>query len=290
MDLSSFAQLAINGVVTGLIISLGALGITLVFGLARFANVAAGDMATLGAYAALVGASTSGSMTFGVGAALVATALVGACLHLAVYQRLEGRPSIAFLVCSIGVAFLIRSVVGFTFGHGQNVYPVPLTRPYIFGDVRIGVVDMQVFLMTVAALAVAFGILRFTAIGREMRAVADSIDLARLSGIKAQRVMIALWALVGCLSAVSGVALGLKAVIIPEIGWETLLPSFAAAILGGLGSPVGAVVAGVVLGIVQEISTPILGFSYKITLAFFVILAVLLVRPNGLFGKRELVR
>lgn len=290
MDLQAFIQLALSGLVTGLIVSLGALGITLVFGIARFANVAAGDMATLGAYAALVGATTGGSMAFGYAAGLVIAAAAGAALHLLVFRRLEGRPSIAFLVSSIGVAFVIRAVIGFSFGHGQNVFPVPLTRPYIFGDIRVGVVDVQILAMTIAALAVAFGVLKLTAIGREMRAVADSVDLARISGIRAKRVMIALWVLVGALSAVSGFALGLKSVIIPEMGWETLLPAFAAAILGGLGSPVGAVIAGIVLGIVQEVATPYIGFSYKIALSFFVILAVLLWRPNGLFGRADLVR
>jgi neutral amino acid transport system permease protein len=290
LDLQDFAQLAVSGIVTGLIVSLGALGITLVFGIARFANVAAGDMATLGAYAALVGATAGGSMLFGFAAGLVVAGLVGAALHLLVFRRLEGRPSIAFLVSSIGIAFVIRAVIGFAFGHGQNVFPVPLTRPYVFGEVRIGVVDVQVLAMTAAALVAAFAVLKFTSIGREMRAVADSIDLARVSGIRAKRVMIALWGMVGALSAVSGFALGLKSVIIPEMGWDTLLPAFAAAILGGLGSPVGAVIAGIALGFVQEVATPYLGFSYKIALSFFVILAVLLWRPNGLLGRTELVR
>jgi branched-chain amino acid transport system permease protein len=102
--------------------------------------------------------------------------------------------------------------------------------------------------------------------------------------------MIALWVLVSGITAVAGLILGIKTVVSPEIGWEILLPAFAAAILGGIGSPVGAVFAGLLLGAAQEISTPLVGFSYKIALSFVVILFVLLVRPSGLFGRVEGVR
>ena len=81
--------------------------------------------------------------------------------------------------------------------------------------------------------------------------------------------------------------LGIKTIVTPEFGWEMLLPAFTAAILGGIGSPVGAVVAGLILGVVQEVSTPLVGFTYKIAVAFIIMLAVLLVRPRGLFGRLE---
>jgi branched-chain amino acid transport system permease protein len=123
-----------------------------------------------------------------------------------------------------------------------------------------------------------------------MRAVADDPDLARVSGIRPVRVMVALWLLAGAAAGIAGLMLGIKTVVAPEMGWEALLPAFAAAILGGIGSPVGAVAAGLVLGIVQEVSTPWVGFTYKVALAFAVLLAVLLVRPRGLFGQVEAVR
>ena len=118
-----------------------------------------------------------------------------------------------------------------------------------------------------------------------MRAVADDPSLARVSGIAPARVMVALWALAGAVSAVAGVMLGIRTVITPDMGWEMLLPAFAAAILGGIGNPVGAVVAGILLGTVQELSTPWVGFTYKIAISFVVLLLVLLLRPQGLFGR-----
>lgn len=290
MDVVFFAQLVINGLIAGLVISLGALGITLVFGIARFANIAAGDMATIGAYFALYATLAIGSVVIGTVVAAALTGLVAVLLHWSIYRNLSGRSSIAFLVCSIGVAFMLRSAIGLAFGHSQQMFTVPLVRPFVFGDLRIGVLDLQIVALTVGSLLVAFATLKFTPIGREMRAVADNPDLARVSGINVDRVMAALWLMAGALAAIAGVATGLKAVVTPEIGWETLLPSFAAAILGGLGSPIGAVVAGIIIGVAQEVSTPFIGFSYKIALSFFVILAVLLMRPNGLFGERVLVR
>jgi len=123
-----------------------------------------------------------------------------------------------------------------------------------------------------------------------MRAVADNRDLARVSGIRPEPVMLTLWALAGAVSAVAGLMIGLKTIVTPEVGWDMLLPAFAAAILGGIGSPVGAIVAGLLIGVAQEVSTPLVGFTYKIALAFVVMLAVLLVRPRGLFGRIEGVR
>lgn len=123
-----------------------------------------------------------------------------------------------------------------------------------------------------------------------MRAVADDPELARVSGISPVRVMVALWLVAGAACGVSGLILGVKTVVTPEMGWDALLSAFAASILGGIGSAPGAVLAGIVLGVAQELASPIVGFTYKIALAFAVMLVVLLLRPRGLFGRVETVR
>jgi branched-chain amino acid transport system permease protein len=160
----------------------------------------------------------------------------------------------------------------------------------VFWGLRVSALDLSLMATAALALAVVFGILHFTSIGRQMRAVADNQELARVSGIRVGRVMTTLWLLTGAISAVAGIILGIKTVVIPEAGWSMLLPIFSAAILGGIGSPAGAIVAGVLLGVAQELSTPFVGFTYKIALAFVVMLFVLLVRPRGLFGVVEGVR
>jgi branched-chain amino acid transport system permease protein len=285
-----YVQLALNGLSQGLVVGLAALGITLVFGIARFANASAGDGLSFAAYMALLGQRVTGSLLLGAGFAIVASALASVLSYKLVFKQLAGRSSVALLVGSIGLGFLLRGALGVFFGHQQEVFDVTLTTPYRIGELAISTLDLQMAAVAALCLGVTFGILYFTPIGRQMRAVADNLDLARISGIRPERVMVALWCLVGGVTAVAGLILGIKTVVSPETGWEVLLPAFAAAILGGIGSPVGAVSAGLLLGVAQEVSTPFVGFSYKIALSFAVILLVLLFRPRGLLGRVEGVR
>jgi neutral amino acid transport system permease protein len=288
--MTEFLQLVANGVVQGLFISMAALAITLVFGIARFPNGATGDVMTLGAYAGLTAQQATGSLLLAGAASIVAGAAVALAGHLLVFRRLAGRSVVSLLVASIGVAFVIRAVLGVVFGQAQVVFDVPLTRAQLYWGVRITPLNIQISEVVVVALLAVFAVLYFTPIGRQMRAVADDRDLARVSGIRPERVMIALWLMAGAVAGLGGMMLGMETVVQPEIGWSMLLPAFTAAILGGIGSAPGAVLAGLLLGVVQEVSTPFVGFSYKIAVAFLVMLAVLLVRPSGLFGRRESVR
>ena len=285
-----YLQLVLNGFVQGLVIGLGALAITLVFGIARFANAGTGDFLTAGAYGALSAHKATGSFILAGVAGVAVSAAVSLLAYLLVFRRLMGRSAMALLLSSIGVAFTLQAAHGLIFGHSQYVFQVPLARPYVFWGLRVSALDLSLMATAALALAVVFGILHFTSIGRQMRAVADNQDLARVSGIRVGRVMTTLWLLTGAISAVAGIILGIKTVVMPEAGWSMLLPIFSAAILGGIGSPVGAIVAGVLLGVAQELSTPFVGFTYKIALAFAVMLFVLLVRPRGLFGVVESVR
>jgi branched-chain amino acid transport system permease protein len=285
-----YVQLVINGLVQGLVIGLGALAITLVFGVARFANASTGDVLTVGAYGALTVHKAAGSLVLAAFGGIAAAAAVSLLAYVLVFRRLIGRSAMALLLASIGVGFTIRSVIGLVFGQGQYVFQIPLWRSYLLLGLRISPLDLALAVTAGLSLAALFFILHFTPIGRQMRAVADNPDLARVSGIRVQRVMITLWLLTGAISAIAGIILGIKTVVTPESGWDSLLPFFSAAIFGGIGSPLGAIVAGVLLGVAQELSTPFVGFTYKIALAFGVMLFVLLVRPRGLFGATEGVR
>ena len=286
----SILNLVVNGLVIGLVIGLGALAVTLVFGIARFPNAATGDAMTLGAYAAIGTHKATGSLIAGGGAAILATAALMLVAYWAVFRKLAARSTIALLVASIGIAFLIRAGLGVAFGHQQQVFPVPIRRPIVLGELRINPLDLELAAVALATLVAVFLVLYATPIGRAMRAVSDDRDLARVSGISPDKVMAAMWLIAGSITAMAGTMLGVKTVVAPEMGWEMLLPCFTAAILGGIGSPVGAVVAGLLLGVAQELSTPIVGFTYKLALAFVVMLVVLLVRPRGLFGRLEGVR
>jgi neutral amino acid transport system permease protein len=285
-----YAQLFVNGLFQGLVIGLAALSITLVFGIARFPNAATGDSMTLGAYAALSAHKASGSFLLAGVSAAGATGIAMLLAYWLVFRKLANRSVVALLVASIGIAFFLRAVLGVVFGHGQQVFQMPLSRPHVFGGLRILPLDLQMATVALVTLIAVFGLLYLTPIGRQMRAVADNRDLARVSGIRPGRVMVALWLLAGAVAGIAGMMLGMKTIVTPEFGWEMLLPAFTAAILGGIGSPVGAVVAGLILGAMQEVATPFVGFTYKIAIAFVVMLLVLLLRPRGLFGRLEGVR
>jgi branched-chain amino acid transport system permease protein len=246
---------------------------------------------TLGAYVAvIIQAAAAGSLVVGSIAAVLVTVALSVLCYLLVFKRLADRPLVASLIASIGIAFFLRSTLTLFVGFDQHVFRVPIMRAMNFSGVRILPVDLWLAGIASVVLAGVFILLFLTPLGRRMRAVAADSTLARASGIRSGQVMITLWAIVGVLSAIAGIMVGIKTVVTPELGWDLLLPAFAAAILGGIGSPVGAVIAALGLGIVQELSTPLVGFTYKIALAFVVLIVVLLVRPQGLFGQAEQVR
>ena len=291
MSLVYYVNLAMNGLLQGLVIALVALAINLVFAVGRFPNAATGDYITVGGYAGI------GLQSLGVGspvlqgvAAMAASIAVALAGYLLVFRRLFGRSMVAALIASIGIAFFVRSVLTFFVGHEQYVFKIPITRAIVVGGVRLIPTDLWLGGAALVCLAIALALLFLTPLGRQMRAVADNPELARASGIRARRVMLTLWVLVGAVCGVAGIVLGIKTVVAPEMGWDVLLPGFAAAVLGGVGSPSGAVLAGVVLGVAQELSTPLVGFTYKIALSFVVLMVVLVVRPQGLFGTLERVR
>lgn len=283
-------NMLLNGVVEGLIIGLLALAITLVYAVARFPNAAAGDFMTFGAYVAKGIAGVAGSLTIGVIGAAGVTAALSVFFYLWVFRRLLARSHTIALVASIGVAYFVRNIMTLFTGHEPQVFDVPIVRAMRIGGLLVQPTDIAIGLAAIVCVLAVFGVLHLTSMGRRMRAVADNPDLARVSGIRSGRVMIMLWLMSGSICAVGGVLIGLKAVLRPELGWDLLLPGFAAAILGGFGSPVGAVVGGLAMGLAQEFAGPFVGYSYNIAISFAVILLLLLWRPNGIFGRVEAVR
>ena len=290
MSLVFVANLAVTGLVQGLLIGLAALAVSLCFAVARFPNAATGDFMTMAAYVGVAVQGWTGSLIAGACAAIVAVAGVSVASYALVFRHFRNRSLVAPLIASIGLAFLLRSVLTFFVGFDQQSFQVPIARALVFGGVRIRPTDLWLAGFSAATLLAVLGILFLTPVGRRMRAVADNPQLARASGIRARPVMITLWALIGVSSAVGGVMLGLRTVVVPEMGWNLLLPAFAAAVLGGVGNPAGAVLAGIALGIIEALSSPIVGFTYQTSIAFVLLIATLVLRPQGLLGRAEAVR
>jgi branched-chain amino acid transport system permease protein len=292
-----------NGVVYSSIVVLGSIGLSLIYSIAGFANFAHGDTMTVGAYAALVAFGAVGGLGVGVlglplgfFVALLVGIAVAAAVAL-VTERLVYRPidvgSIGLLITSIGVAFVYRGLVHIGFGADVERYGVRALRPIealLPYGVRVTQHDVAIVLSAVLLVAGLHVLLQYTDLGRKMRAMADNPDLARISGIRTRRVKLWTWVIGAGLAGAAGVFLGLFNQLVPRMGFNVLLVVFAAVILGGIGSVYGAMLGGLLIGLVVEL-TPLLprygvpiGNEYANAVAFLVMVAVLLVRPTGIAG------
>ncbi|MHB8605228.1 MAG: branched-chain amino acid ABC transporter permease [Thermoplasmatota archaeon] len=357
VDLALVAQYVVNGLGFGAILALGAIGLSLVYGILNISNFAQGDFLTLGAFATLFFAKdlyvglprdalvvglvliafvavdvawlkrldrlergsigVFGALTAALGLALFAridvgdvashqstalvlvagglVAVVAVVLVLVAGEFLVWRPlrakratTLTLVIVSIGVSLVLRSLLQLHFG----VELISFNRPNIPGHVvgRVLISDAQI--VTVVASLALIGLvhlfLRYTRAGKAMRAFADNPDLARVSGVDVDRMVIYVWVLTALLVTAAGVLLTLvqNDAINVNAGAGILLALFAAVILGGLGSAYGAAVGGFVVGIATKTSALWLGTKYEATAAFLVLIVVLLVRPQGILGGK----
>jgi len=284
-------QYLANGVVVGAIIAVAAIGLTLVYSILRLTNFAHGDFITLGAYTALF-------LNLGLGwrpaaalpLAFVAGAAVAVGLEFVVWRKMRQMRAgaVALIVASIGVALALRNGLVFFVGPSPQTFQQPVQRAVPFLGLPVTLTPDQRFAL-IASVVLVFGVhllLRYTTLGKTMRALSDNTDLAWVSGINVDRIVIWTWIIGGGLAALGGVLYGMTRPLYPELGWHLLLPLFAAIILGGIGSPYGAIAGGFLIGIVQEVSiyfgVPV---EYKIAVGFVAMIAALLLFPRGLFGE-----
>jgi len=293
-------QILVDGVTSGAMIGLGAIGLTLTYGLLRFANFAHGEFVTWGAYLALVvagafgGAAPIDPLTFGwpllaaLAAGMALTAGLALGLDAVLFRRLRRHGNaIVLVIASFGASLALRSALEFAFGPEPYYYSHDIAMTLRLAPGMRATADQLVVLGVALALMAAMHILMTrTPLGRAMRAVSENPDLARLAGIDTSRVLRATWLIGGALAAAAGVFLGVTVQLRPSMGFELLLPLFAAAILGGIGSVPGAMVGGLVIGIAESAAVPLAGAQYRAAVAFVVMLVMLLVRPRGLFGGR----
>jgi branched-chain amino acid transport system permease protein/neutral amino acid transport system permease protein len=284
-----FLQLIVYGVVLGSIIALGAIGVSLIFGILRFAHFAHGDLMTLGAYFALAGiAGMSLPMYAAFGLALVATGAVAVGIDRALYSRLQRVSPIILLISSVGVALMLRSLIQMIWGPDNAVYEAGVSQPWVLAGLRIQPTQVMIIVGAAALMLALHLFLQKTRFGKAMRAMSDNPDLARLSGIDTEKVVILTWVIAGVLAAAAGIFLGMDTRLHPIMGWKLLLPVFAAAIFGGIGKPYGAVAGALVIGLAQELSTLVLPGAYKPAVAFALMVIMLVWRPTGLFGGKVL--
>jgi neutral amino acid transport system permease protein len=190
---------------------------------------------------------------------------------------------------SIGLAFVIRAVVQWFWGTEIRLYDVDRISSVVLFDLRIGQTELVAVLVGVGVLLLVALMLRFSLLGKQMRALADDLDLAETAGIDTRRVILFTWIFAGGLAGLAGVLAGAITNLRPELGFELLLPIFAAVVLGGIGDAFGALIAGLVLGVVTEWSTLLIEARWKTAVAFAVLVIVLVIRPQGIFGKAKAI-
>lgn len=281
----NIAQLLVNGIAVGSIIALAAIGLTLTFGILRLPNFAHGDFMTLGAYLSWL--MNLAGMPLWLAIPLAAIGTVGAMLLAEQFlwkpmRQARARPT-TLIIISIGLALFLRSAILLIWGGSNQAYDLPVIPALNIMGIRVAFNRVLTIGLSLLAILILHFLLQNSKIGKAMRAVADNIDLARVSGINVERVTLWTWLITGILTALGGAFLGLVVGIRPNMGWFLILPMFAAVILGGIGNPYGAIVGAYVIGLVQEASVPFLGAQYKLGVALLVMVAMLLIRPQGLF-------
>jgi branched-chain amino acid transport system permease protein len=321
-----FNNVVVAGVVLGSIYAVGAIGVTLIFGILRFAHFAHGDMMTMGAFIAflLAMAATVLGITTPVvptgflvlPLAMILAAIIALGLDKGFYAplRKRGARPVTMLIASIGVTLIIQGMIRLFFGSGTYSFfeteqkqlvriPVPLegvTRTINFTQPQL----LMVLCTAVAVLALHFFLTR-SRLGKAMRAMADNADLAQVSGINTKLVVRVTWIIAGSLAAMAGTMLALDVNLKPDLAFNIVLPIFAAAIVGGLGQSYGAIAGGFLIGFAETLAIfnwsvllrPVAGSlpfelpgtlaivptEYKLTVAFVILVVVLLWRPTGIF-------
>lgn len=299
-------QMLADGLIIGSVISLGAIGLTITYSILRFSNFAHGELLAWGAYMALtavgwfaaMGGTPFAPLSFGwplVLALLVAmagVALLTLALDWLLFKRLRAQGAITLVIASFGAALALRNLLFFLYGGIPQYYStelqisVALLPRSLWGGVRITPDQLFLLALTLVTVLGLHLFLSRSTLGRAMRATANNPQLARVSGIDPEQVLRATWIIGAVLATLAGVLTGLTVQLRPTIGLDLLLPLFAAAILGGIGSVWGAVIGGLIVGLAESAAVVWIGAEYRVAAAFVVLILILFVRPTGLFAEK----
>ena len=297
--MTDFLEVCFAGLSLGARYALVALGFVIIFKATGVINFAQGALLALGAYLAYA-FTGSAALPFALAVVLAvcASALVGASLERVVLRRTVGQPAFAVIMITIGLLFIIEQVITWIWGYGA----LNLTNPWAVqtldvGDVVLAVRDLWTLGIAAAVLAAFFAFFRWSSLGIAMRATAFDPEAALAQGISARRVFAASWAISAGLAALAGVTIATApAALSPGIGAIALV-AFPAMIVGGMDSPGGAVLGGLIIGLTQALTAayqddlfPWAGDNVAVVMPYIVMVLILLIRPYGLFGTKEVQR
>ena len=281
-------QVTINGVVAGNYFALGAVGLTLIFAVLRLVNFAHGEFLTFGAYMLLVGNAVGLPLVVSVAFGVVATAVLGVVLEVSLWRPVRRKRvgELQLLLLALGLAFFMRNAIAFVAGPEDRATGANTTASVQVGEFRIGRTELIVTLVGLTVIVLVAVALKYSSLGRQARALADSIQLSETTGIDTDRVVLITWAASAGLAGLAGILYALPAgVVNPNLGFSLILSIFAAVVVGGIGNAYGALAGGLLIGLVQEWSTLVIDPAMKVAVGFAVLILVLLIRPQGLFGR-----
>ena len=299
--LTLYLQYIVNGLTLGAIYSLIALGYTMVYGILKFINFAHGDILMVGAfvglivYETLLGTSSSGAwMLIAFFIAMIASmafcAVLGIFIERVAYKPLRNANRLAPLLSAIGVSFILSNGAAWMFGTQSRRFPYPFDNtPLTFFGISITPHQILILVVSLAMMLVLAFFVNKTRMGKAMRATSLDQPTSQLMGINVNRVISLTFAIGSALAAVGGILAAFDFRVYPSMGTMTGLKAFVAAVIGGIGSIPGAMLGGILLGILEAVGAPLLHIpnGLRDTVAFAVLIIVLLFRPEGILGKNE---
>ncbi len=289
-----FLQQVLNGLTLGFVYALIALGYTMVYGIIQLINFAHGEVFMVGAYAGLTvllmigGQGSAAGLVAALGAAAVVCLLLGLAIERVAYRPLRSAPKLSALISAIGVSFILQNAVMLVYGAQDRYVPAALPASgWKFGAVTVTPMQAVIFGVSIALMVGLQALVYGTRLGRNMRATAQDPLAARLMGISVERVIASTFAIGSALAGIGGVLFGTYySTINFHDGYLTGLKAFTAAVLGGIGNVPGALLGGVLLGLLEGLAAGYLSAQWKNVVAFAVLVLVLLLRPRGLLGER----
>lgn len=278
---------ALTGLTLGMVYAAFALALVLIWRSTRIVNFAQAPMAMITTYVALELVSHGLSYWVGFGAALLSGLVLGAVVERLAIRPVEGKPEINAVILTLGLFIVFEAVASIVFGSKYRSFPAPFgLRGLKVGDATVALTGFGIFtiLVVLAVMLLLVGLFRYTDLGLRMRASAFNQEVARLLGVRVTRMLTLGWALAAVVGSLSGLLIAGGNLVYPSYMDSVVVFGFVAAVLGGLDSPVGAVVGGLLLGVCLSFVSGYLGSELVALAALGILIVVLLVRPSGLFS------
>ncbi len=286
--MSEFLQQLINGLSLGSIYALIALGYTMVYGIIKLINFAHGEIYMLGAFTGYIAVVYfQFNFLFALIFAMLVCAILGVAIEKIAYKPLRKATRIASLITAIGVSYFLQASTQNIMGTGVKTFPeVLVNEVFMLGEVRVSLHQILIFSITIILMLLLQYIVRFTKVGRAMRAVSADVDAARLMGIDVDRTISYTFAIGSALAGAAGVLVGIYYNSInPLMGLVPGLKAFIAAVFGGIGIIPGAMFGGFFIGIVETLVSGYGSSLYRDAVVYLILIIVLIVKPAGLLGK-----